>query len=531
MNDPRSTAANLGAFALVAGLAQILATVRLGVEPIDALTLAAAQGPRIYLAATAALALGIALLWVTRRRPLVAALVFVTLQAAVFWPLSRHMTVVGLALHGEFILHHFIAVISTAAGLAAAWFLARARDRGPLRLPIAAVLATAIVTELVVHVASARAPLGKPLALAHGLAAIAMVAMLLAWSALELRRSPRSHPRWAAFALLAPLALRVGSVAPGDLAAVAIPEPLRGLSLALMILAAAALAVLLRPRPLRSAAIFVTGLGALTVATVYLAYDRQFGEVEDGLGGLAASILGFMPPYPDYVPGWIVVAAMLGAFVAMQTAGAALTSVDARDRGLGIALVVIAGLGWSSPQLALMSTLGALLYIADDDPRRLVIVPAPRPVPEIVDELAGMLAIEASTASTGRDGGSICAARGVVDDVPFVLRARTLGNACELGIRLGVPGRGAPEVELRPDRSDGGVRPTHLLARTHRVIGSARALEIWGDGVLDALVPFPTAIARLWPTGVEVELGPDLSQLDAERLATLARALARVLRP
>jgi hypothetical protein len=261
---------------------------------------------------------------------------------------------------------------------------------------------------------------------------------------------------------------------------------------------------------------------------VYLGYARRFGEVEDGLGGLASSMLGFIPPYPDYVSSAALVVVMLGAFVAMQTAGAALTSIDARDRGLGFALVLVAGLGWSSPQLVLMSTLGAMMFIADDDAHVPVARPPATPVPEIVALAGTALGIESSTVPVA--GGSLVAARGTVDDVPLALRGRIEGEACDLSVRLGMPGRGAPEVALRPSPGDGGERPTHLLSRTHRVVGSARALEVWGDDVLDTLLPFPTVIARLWPTGAEIDFGPDLAQLDADKLQRLVLALAKVLR-
>ena len=53
-----------------------------------------------------------------------------------------------------------------------------------------------------------------------------------------------------------------------------------------------------------------------------------------------------------------------------------------------------------------------------------------------------------------------------------------------------------------------------------------RRLEDVPDAQLDALQPFLGANARYWDAGIEIDLGPDLADLDAQRLAALLRASA-----
>ena len=77
-----------------------------------------------------------------------------------------------------------------------------------------------------------------------------------------------------------------------------------------------------------------------------------------------------------------------------------------------------------------------------------------------------------------------------------------------------------------PSTVSGGPRPAHELGRTHRAIGDVRRLEEVDDAQLDALQPFVGAKARYWDAGIEIDLGPDLVDLDAPRLAALLRSSA-----
>ena len=344
------------------------------------------------------------------------------------------------------------------------------------------------------------------------------------WTALELRRAPRSPARWAAVALVVPIVARFASVGPLALGHAPVPAGLRAPFVGLLIAAAVALTVLLRPRPPRLVAVTMTGLAALTTATLYLVYRSKFGDVEDGLGGLAQSILGFTPPYPEYLSNTAIVTVMIGGFLALQTAGGAMTSEDARDRGIGLALVIVAGVGWSNPQLVLMSTAGVLLFLSDLDELPPTGAPPPSPVGQILAALAARLSLSASEVAGAR-GVTLHALRGDVSGVTVDVRAHVGRDAPRVGARLGVVARSRPEVGLQPGTS--GDAPAHPIARTHRVFGNTRKLEAYGDELLDACLPFPTLRLGLWPAGAEIDLGADLSQLDAAALERLLTVLAR----
>ena len=527
--DLRPTAASLTAFALLGGLVQILASVVLGLARLDALTIAANEGPTMYLIAAAALCTGLVALWTLRRRPMIACMAFLVWQAAILWPLSRRMSVLGLALHGEFILHHFVTLLSAGVCVVLVVQLVRARDRGVVRMPIAALVVLAVAVALAAHVANVQAA-ARTADVLRTIAVSAMLLAVLAWGFDELRRDTRSPARWAVIPLLLPIALRVVLVGPRALDEAPIPPGWRVAFMTVLVLCAAALAFLLRPRPPRVVAIVMTVLSALAIATLYLVYRRGFAEVEDGLGGLAQSVLGFVPPYPEYVSGIATIAVMLGAFVALQTAGGALTSDDARDRGIGLALVLVAGVGWSNPQLVLMSGAGALLFIADlDDP----IVPARAPktaIADVLEKTGAALGLELSTIAADKRGKrTLHALRGRIRGIDIDVRAQIDERKPQVGARLGSIGRSKPEVALAPAGGDAGERPAHAIGRTHRVVGNARALERWGDAVLDACKPFPTLRIGMWPGGVELDLGSDLGELDETTLATLLEALVAAL--
>jgi hypothetical protein len=117
---------------------------------------------------------------------------------------------------------------------------------------------------------------------------------------------------------------------------------------------------------------------------------------------------------------------------------------------------------------------------------------------------------------------------GALDGVPVDLRqrARVRGGA-EVALSVGVPGREAPEVALIPDTGRGGVRPTHAVARSHRVLGEVRLLEGHGDRLLDALSALPTARLELWSAVATLRVP---GQVDADALEAILRALAATFR-
>jgi hypothetical protein len=522
--EPRQAAATLIAFALIGGLLQIFASVGLGTAKLDELTIAAQQGPLFYVVATLAIAVGIAVVWALRRRPLFAALVFVTWQAGILWPLSRRMSMLGLALHGEFILHHFLALVSALACLTLAWSLVRGAGKArATSWLVAGATMLAVLAGLGGHLA-ATMHVAKVAPTAHAITTTAAIFAIVVAVLVELRRAPRSATRWAAVALALPLVVRFASVGPLALGHAPVPFGMRGVFVGLLVLSAIALTVLLRPRPPKVSGIIMTSLAALTTATLYFIYRTRFGEVEDGLAPLAQSMLGFAPPYPEYLSNAAIVVVMLGGFLAVQTAGGAMTSNDARDRGIGLALVLVAGVGWSNPQLVLMSTAGALLFIGDLDELPTAASPPPRPIAEILAELATRLDLRAAEVGGAKRGVTLHALRGEVRGVTVDIRAEVGRGAPRVGARVGIVARARPEVGLNPGTI--GEAPLHPIARTHRVFGTVRKLEVHGDELLDAALPFTTLRLGLWPAGAELDLGGDLSQLDAAALERLIVALA-----
>ncbi|MFO0632488.1 MAG: hypothetical protein U0168_06530 [Nannocystaceae bacterium] len=270
----------------------------------------------------------------------------------------------------------------------------------------------------------------------------------------------------------------------------------------------------------------MTLLSAMSVATLYLVYRGSFGKLEDGLGPLVQSMLGFLPPYPDAVPTGVLVTVMVGAFLALQTAGGSLSAEDARDRGIGLALVMVAGVGWSNPQLVLMSAVGLTLFAIDLDGLQAPPRPPPRPLAQVFDELAGTLGLEASTVAADRRGRRILhAVRGVHRGLPVELRAEIDGARASVRGHIGTIGRGRPDAMLVP--GPGANRPAHPLARTHAVQGSLRVLEHHGEGLLDACLPFSTLTLGLSGAGAEFSFGDDLHGFDDAPVAALLRALGR----
>ena len=91
----------------------------------------------------------------------------------------------------------------------------------------------------------------------------------------------------------------------------------------------------------------------------------------------------------------------------------------------------------------------------------------------------------------------------------------------------GVLGRGDPLLSLLPDTGKRGERPSHLLARSHRLKGEVRVLEAMGEQPLDALVPFVDAEMHVWDGGVFCQLGQYLDEADVDEIDALVRASAR----
>ncbi len=514
--------------ALVGGLLQILASIHLGLARLDALTSAAQEGPGIYLLAVFGAAVGLGALWLLRSRPLVATVAFLLWQLAVLWPLARRMTLLGLSLHGEFMLHHFVAIVSTLACVVLATVLVNDTTLGRARwIPVLAIV-TGVASACTGHVLATLHYASRIAALLHSTALLSLLAAAVLWFVLDLRAHGSTPSRWAALPLFVPFLVRIGSSGLGGLDE-QIPVEWRAPTTAILVACAFAVTVLVRPRPARPVAIAITISSALTIAMLYLVYRRDFGEVEDGLGGLAQSLVGYIPPYPQYVPAWALVVAMIGAFSALHTAAGAMATHDDRDRGSALALVLVAGIGLSSPQLVLMIGAGLLAFVANAARHEPSSAPAV-PLDELLETAAGALGLSLATVPGARAGAQLSALRGSIHGVAIDVRAQSGPGTTKLRLRVGLPGRGRPVVALEPSGGDTGTRPAHELGRTHRVQGDTRELERWGDPLLDALLGLTSARAQLWSTGAEIDFRGDLALVDAARLEAVVRVAVDVLR-
>lgn len=514
--------------ALVGGLLQILASIHLGLARLDALTSAAQEGPGIYLLAVFGAAVGLGALWLLRSRPLVATVAFLLWQLAVLWPLARRMTLLGLSLHGEYMLHHFVAIVSTLACVVLATVLVNDTTLGRARwIPVLAIV-TGVASACTGHVLATLHYASRIAALLHSTALLSLLAAAIVWFVLDLRAHGSTPSRWAALPLFVPLLVRIGSSGLGGLDE-QIPVEWRAATTAILVACAFAVTVLVRPRPARPVAIAITISSALTIAMLYLVYRRDFGEVEDGLGGLAQSLVGYIPPYPQYVPAWALVVAMIGAFSALHTAAGAMATHDDRDRGSALALVLVAGIGLSSPQLVLMIGAGLLAFVANAARHEPSSAPAV-PLDELLETAASKLGLSLATVPGARAGALLSALRGSIHGVAIDVRAQSGPGTTKLRLRVGLPGRGRPVVALEPSGGDTGTRPAHELGRTHRVQGDTRELERWGDPLLDALLGLTSARAQLWSTGAEIDFRGDLALVDAARLESVVRVAVDVLR-
>jgi hypothetical protein len=519
----------LAAVALLAGILQVMATVLLGLAPLDALRAAAAEGARPYLVGTLATALGLGVAWRLRRRPLWAALMLVAWQGAVLWPLVDRTSLLGLAFHGEYVLHHFSGLLAAAicVAIATAWLRRPDLGRGRLVPGGLALLGTAAL--LLAHGLEQPSLHGKaPAWLEQGGAA----AMLLAWGSAVVVLWPRLHPprlRLVAAVLLLPFLARVALSWPEGLAGASVADAGRPVLMATMVAAAVVTFVASRPSISPSVRSLVLVFSGVATVMLYYFYRHGFGELEAGLGGLAQSMFAFSLPYPSYVPAWQVWGVMLGLFAMFAAAYSGLVSPGQRARGVALSLLVVTGLGLSTPPLVLMSGAAALLWIDSigSGTGSVALQPPPAPIERILEQLAERLGLPGVVVLEDASR-PLLAVRGELAETPLDLRARPSATGVwDVTLVVGLLGRGRPLLVLRPEPGDEGNRPAHLLGRTHAAHGQVRHLEQLDDALFDALLPFADARLELWDAGSRVRLGVDLSQLDDERLAELARQLAK----
>ncbi len=354
----------IASIALVAGLLQIIASIALGVAKLDAFALAAGERPLMYMVLAVLIAAAVGSVWLVRERPPIA------LALALVWPLGLwfglrgQLSGLGLAYHGEFILHHFSAVLALTLVLLVPLGWARDLSLGRVRIvPLLFALPGALALSLA-HLGNLP---GAPPAWASPNLQIAGGALLLiAWPvSVGLFWTHLGPPerRPIALILLLPVLVRLGLVGPPGLAGELVPEngvPWVG---GAIVVTSILTLLLLRPR-LERWVLFVVGVICLIGSMFfYYLYQHGFGELEDGLGGLLQSLFGFQVPYPSYVDEVRSAALMMGLFFVFVTVYASLVSAEDRLVGIALGLMVIAGLGFSSPHLVLMLAAGALLFV------------------------------------------------------------------------------------------------------------------------------------------------------------------------
>lgn len=529
MARPHPTAPILAAVALLAGILQVMATVKLGLASLEELREAAAEGAQPYLLGSLATVLGLWVAWLLRRRPLWAALVLLAWQGAVFWPLYARTSLLGLAFHGEYVLHHFTGLLAAATCVAIGMGWVRRAELGRFHFIPGGLAVAGTVGLLVVHLLEQP---GLAMSPSPWLERGGAAALLLAWGsgvAVLWRQLGPPRLRWVALALWVPFVVRVALSWPEGLAGASVADAGRPVLMLCMIGAAVGTFVGFAPNTSPGVRTMVLVFSGLATVLLYYFYRHGFGELEAGLGGLAQSMFAFSLPYPSYVPAWKVWAVMLGLFAMFGAAYTGLVSPGHRVRGVALALLVVTGLGLSTPPLVLMTGAAGLLWVDSlvGSGTAAATPQAPsRPMEAILDATAERLGVPGVVVLEAAEG-TLLAVRGEVGEAALDLRARpSTRDGWEVTLTVGLLGRGRPVLAFVPEAGDDGPRPAHLLGRTHRARGQVRRLEQLDDALLDALLPFPRARVELWDAGARVTLGNDLAQLDDERLATLVQGLA-----
>jgi hypothetical protein len=521
---------------LVGGIVQVLASVALSLAKVGELQSAIAEGPLYYVLGTLLAGLATATVWLFRRRAMIALPLLLGWPLIVYLVLGSRLTVLGLAYHGEFILYHFLSLLCVALCIAVPLRWARRPELGPLR-KVPFLLATLGSIALgVAHLAaipSLRVPSSPGLAIGGAACLLAAwpVSLVAFW-----RNAGPWRMRLGAALLVLPVTVRVALTGADGFIGAPVPAS-RVIVLGVTIgLVATGVAFAFRPRIETWVRMMIAGLCLASTLFFWLLYDRGFGELEDGFEGLIRSFLGFHLPYPAYVSEWKVMGMMMAIFFIFSTVYTALVSSQDRHRGIPLALMAMAGIGLTSPHLGLMLGAAALTLIDTlvspepevESPRESTKEPVPtHDIEAILDDAAARLGFEAPVSLSPGERSATVVLHGHVGRTEVDVRAR-LKRRWEIEVAAGLAGRGTATVELVPDGGTRGTRPPHPIARTHKLVGDARALEDGGERLMDALSPFPDAHVSLWPGGCGVELGRDVSRLDADTLDALVRAAASV---
>ncbi|HRI09454.1 MAG TPA: hypothetical protein PKW35_16650, partial [Nannocystaceae bacterium] len=117
MPERESSITLLVAIAVIAGVLQIVAGFALGLAGAEDLATAAAEGAQPVILGVAGVMTALLLAWLLRERALWAVGVAVVGSAASAALMLPHLSVLGLIYHGEFVLHHFLALLAAAVVL------------------------------------------------------------------------------------------------------------------------------------------------------------------------------------------------------------------------------------------------------------------------------------------------------------------------------------------------------------------------------------------------------------------------------
>jgi len=527
----------LAAITLIAGIVQLFAVVHLGRWSERQLYGAALEGPGLYILVVAGLLAAIAVtrwLWFhpRRTREIAGAATIVVLGLAAWWLYPR-ISWRGCVYHGEFILHHFLVICSALVGwsLCRAWIRSRQLGRWRFVGPVAGAFGIAVM--LGAHLASLpRLTLTIPsLLVMIGVGAI-VAAPLLALASLPGLGSWKR--RAVAGLVVLPILVRVVLAGPSGL--------LGGLvagSLVPYLLASLGLCVVAAWRlPGRAAGrgtrLYLGILAAGTTYFLYSMYSKKYGFVEADLASLGHSLFGFDLPYPDYIPLWAMLACGAGFTALLTAAWESIVISERRAQGLALGLLCIAGLGLSSPQVVLMSSLGGLLLVhslsghpetvATRKPAATAI-----PLPKILDTLGEKLDL-GEVVSLAQPAYTLLSLRGEVSGTAIRLQARTPDETnWQLELEVGVIGRCEPQCELRPGRR-GREHAIDILAATHRLFGDPRDLERFPPALFDHLAEFPDSAFSIWPGGFRVVFGADLQAFDSARGQQMIELLVELQR-
>ncbi len=475
-------------------------------------------------------ALGFLMLWMLRHRPAIGAPLFFLFELVLLLWVGERTSLAGFAFHGEYILHHFVTLLASAAVLStvARWLFAT--ELGPTRF---APIATAVVGTLGILVGHLLAQPGLLMRAPGWFADVATgTALLTPLLALyPTRKSARRGTYWAAaVALQIPLLLRVLMGLPESLSGGSVPDPLQAPLMATALGTATFVFWAFRPNMPRPVRMTVIALSSLATALLYIIYLRGFSRLEDGLGGLAQSLFGFSLPYPSAVSSWKVILVALCIFFIFSAVYAGLMSWNERVRGLALGLLAITGIGLSNPQLVLMAVAGHLLWLDTLREDAAAHVPPPNPLDEVLAEVASTLDLPNPTALEATKA-SIVSLRGELHSATLDVRARAeTGQRWGILLRMGVVGRNAAPLELIPDGQGNDPALAHPIRDTHRLSGDTRTLERVSDESLDALARFPRCHAKFWTAGVEVDFGSALGEFESPQLCELLVALSENIR-